>query len=104
MLTRLRLLIIPGVAAAAIAGVSPVFADFVCPVLPADDNAVQNSSAGFIQIAGGDTSILPGKAGDQAESPVSVPDGATNMDGAGSPAGAHAGPGDPGYTAIWNTD
>ena len=78
-------------------------ADFVCPVLPVSEQAKANSNANFITIAGGDTSILPGKAGDAAVSPVDVPAHATNMDGAGSPAGAHAGPGDPGYSAIWNT-
>jgi hypothetical protein len=34
---------------------------------------------------------------------VDVPDHATNAEGAGSPGGAHATPGDRGYTAIWNT-
>ena len=78
-------------------------ADFVCPVLPISQQAKDHSSANLITISGGDTSILPGRAGDQTSSPVDVPDGATNLDGTGSPAGAHAGPGDPGYTAIWNT-
>lgn len=84
-------------------GAGSAWADFVCPVIPVSDEAKQHSKAGFITIAGGDTSILPGKAGDATSSPVDVPDGATNQDGAGSPAGAHARPGDPGYTAIWNT-
>ena len=79
------------------------WADFVCPVLPVSDQAKEHSKAGFITIGGGDTSILPGKAGDPASSPVDVPARATNQDGAGSPAGAHASPGDRGYTAIWNT-
>jgi hypothetical protein len=79
------------------------WADFVCPVLPVSQQAKDHSNANFITISGGDTSILPGKAGDAASSPVDVPAGATNQDGAGSPAGAHASPGDPGYTAIWNT-
>jgi hypothetical protein len=78
-------------------------ADFVCPVLPISEQAKANSNANLITISGGDTSILPGKAGDAAASPVAVPAQATNMDGAGSPMGAHAGPGDAGYTAIWNT-
>nr|MBC8241509.1 hypothetical protein [Alphaproteobacteria bacterium] len=34
---------------------------------------------------------------------VSVPVGATNGEGAGSPGGTFASPGDSGYTAIWNT-
>ena len=80
-------------------------ADFVCPVLPANQNAVNQVSdnANWITISGGDTSILPGAAGDPASSPVSVPDQATNMNGAGSPGGTHAGPGDSGYTAVWNS-
>ena len=77
-------------------------ADFVCPVLPVSQQAKDHSDA-FITISGGDTSILPGKAGDEATSPVDVPAGATNQDGAGSPSGAHARPGDAGYSAIWNT-
>jgi hypothetical protein len=79
------------------------WADFVCPVLPVSDQAKQHSKPGlFITISDGDTSILPGKAGG-ASSPVDVPAGATNQEGAGSPLGAHASPGDPGYSAIWNT-
>ena len=94
-------LAIGAVAAGPGAGVAR--ADFVCPVLPVSEQAKANSNANFITISGGDTSILPGKAGDAAVSPVDVPAHATNMDGAGSPGGAHAGPGDPGYSAIWNT-
>ncbi len=79
-------------------------ADFVCPVLPANQNAVDhNNNDQWITIAGGDISILPGKAGDTENSPVSVPDKATNLDGAGSPGGDHANPGDKEYSAIWNT-
>lgn len=33
---------------------------------------------------------------------VGVPTGATNDDGAGSPGGDYASPGDSGYTAIWD--
>jgi hypothetical protein len=79
------------------------WADFVCPVLPISEQGQEHSNANLITISGGDISILPGKAGDPAASPVSVPDQATNQDGTGSPGGAHANPGDPGYTAIWNT-
>ena len=78
-------------------------ADFVCPILPVPEAAKDHSNANFITVAGGDTSILPGRAGNDAISPVDVPDHATNAEGSGSPAGAHARPGDPGYTAIWNT-
>ena len=83
--------------------VGTAWADFVCPVLPVPQQATDHQKAGFISISGGDTSILPGAAGDSASSPVDVPAGATNQDGAGSPAGEHAGPGDPGYTGVWNT-
>ena len=90
-------------AVAAGPGAGAARADFVCPVLPVSEQAKANSNANFITISGGDTSILPGKAGDAAVSPVDVPAHATNMDGAGSPGGAHASPGDPGYSAIWDT-
>jgi hypothetical protein len=99
----MRKLIVLGSLAASLAAAGSAAADFVCPVLPVSDAAKEHSNAGFITIADGDTSILPGKAGDDAASPVDVPDHATNAEGAGSPAGAHARPGDPGYTAIWNT-
>ena len=103
MIRRVKFIVVPViVVVAALATVTPGSADFVCPVLPVSQTAVDNSEAGFITIYGGDTSILPGAAGDPADSPVDVPDGATNDDGAGSPGGAHAVPGDPGYTAIWN--
>ncbi len=105
MLKRVSVIAIPAVVAVALfVGVTPASADFVCPVLPVSDNAVENSNAGFIEIADGDTSILPGLAGDPDESPVNVPDHATNSDGTGSPGGPHATPGDSDYSAIWNTD
>ena len=68
---------------------------FVCPVLGGEGgvNAVANGNGPFITIADGDISILGPD--------VSVPMHATNDDGAGSPGGAHASPGDPDYTAIW---
>ena len=106
MIRRIKFIVVPIVVVAALATVTQGSADFVCPVLPVADAAVANTDANtdgvFITIAGGDTSILPGAAGDPADSPVDVPDGATNDDGAGSPGGAHAVPGDPDYTAIWN--
>lgn len=88
-------------------GAGSAFADFVCPVLPGSDQGKAkrlDKSGQFIEIAGGDQSILPGKAGDPASSPVSVPDHATNGNGSGSPGGDHSSPGDRDYTAIWNTD
>ena len=98
-----KLIVLAAVVAALGPGAAIARADFVCPVIPVSDQAKEHSNANFITIAGGDTSILPGKAGDPASSPVDVPDHATNADGVGSPAGPHARPGDRGYTAIWNT-
>ena len=103
MIRRIMFIVIPIVVVAALATITTGSADFVCPVLPVSQNAVANTDGVFITIFDGDTSILPGKAGDQANSPVDVPDGATNDDGAGAADGPHAVPGDSGYTAIWNT-
>jgi hypothetical protein len=101
---RRKILLTLGVAAVmAGPGAGVARADFVCPVLPVSDQAKEHSNANFIPISDGDTSILPGKAGDAASSPVDVPAHATNIDGSGSPAGQHASPGDPGYSAIWDT-
>jgi hypothetical protein len=85
-------------------GAGAASADFVCPVLPVSDQAkeVQLDRDHFITIGGGDTSILPGHAGKELTSPVDVPEGATNLNGDGTPPGTHASPGDPYYTAIWN--
>ena len=63
---------------------------FVCPVISTD--AVLNAKNG-IQINGAYSIIGP---------TVSVPVGATNGDGAGSPGGPFSSPGDTNYTAIWN--
>jgi hypothetical protein len=63
---------------------------FVCPVISTD--AVLNSPGGAA-VGGGDYSIIGPK--------VSVPKHATNGNGAGTPGGAHASPGDTDYTAIW---
>jgi hypothetical protein len=104
--------VVAGVVAAAFAGpgAGVAAADFVCPVLPISENAKQHAPDGrFIEIADADgdgvpdASILPGKAGDAANSPVDVGAHATNLEGAGSPQGEHATPGESGYTAIWNT-
>jgi hypothetical protein len=64
---------------------------FVCPVISTD--AVLNAKNG-IAINGAYSILGPA---------VSVPIGATNGEGAGSPGGSFASPGDAGYTAIWNT-
>jgi hypothetical protein len=67
---------------------------FVCPVIKT--SAVTNSPLGG-PISGGFYTIgAPGGAGD-----ITVPMHATNADGAGSPGGFHASPGDTNYTAIW---
>ncbi len=62
---------------------------FVCPVISTD--AVLNAKNG-IQINGAYSILGPD---------VSVPVGATNDGGAGSPGGTFASPGDTSYTAIW---
>ena len=69
---------------------------FVCPVLGGQAGGEQGNSDPviFVDISGGDTTILGPE--------VSVPIHATNDNGAGSPVGDHASPGDPGYTPIWN--
>jgi hypothetical protein len=63
---------------------------FVCPVI-STDNVLHSPkggaiSEGFYTIGGPD---------------VSVPEHATNENGAGSPGGEHSDPGDTDYTAIW---
>ena len=98
-----KLALVPAMIGALLGGAATASADFVCPVLPVADAANDHSQAGFFTIADGDTSILPGKAGNPASSPVEVPDHATNDSGSGSPGGPHSVPGDSDYTAIWNT-
>ena len=65
---------------------------FVCPVFN-DKSAVGAKNPNAVQIGGGDYSIIGPN--------VSVPTGATNGDGTGTPGGAHSSPGDRDYTAIW---
>lgn len=74
------------------AGGAPSPTGFVCPVISTD--AVLNAKNGTA-IGDGAYSII-GPA-------VAVPIGATNGDGAGTPGGPFASPGDDGYTAIWST-
>lgn len=79
---------------------------FVCPVFN-DDAAVGDSNPNVITIYGGDHSLLPGRAGEHGpgvDEFMSVPEGATNGDGGGSPAGPHSSPGDTDYTAVWNNE
>jgi hypothetical protein len=103
MFTRVKVLGAAGAISVALLGAGPAFADFVCPVLPVPGQATSHSDQ-FITLPNGDVSILPGKAGDAANSPVDVPDTATNDNGNGNPGGAHDAPGDDGYTGIWNAD
>lgn len=65
---------------------------FVCPVISTD--AVLHSPKG---------AALPSGEYTIGAHAVSVPITATNDNGAGSPGGSHASPGDNTYTAIWNT-
>lgn len=74
---------------------APAFADFVCPVFKSAAVGMHNPNA--VPIGLGHYTIIPGKSDH-----LNVPDHATNMDGAGSPPGPHAMPGDPDYSAIWN--
>jgi hypothetical protein len=92
---RRKFLLALGIAAVmAGPGAGVARADFVCPILPISDQAAENGKR-FTQLPNGDYTIIGPN--------VNVPDHATNQDGAGSPEGAHAGPGDPGYSPIWNT-
>lgn len=96
MLRKLTLL--PAVAALLVIGATPAFAgsgtDFVCPVL---NPTVGAHNPNAVPISGGYYTVAPAGA-----MHLNVPDQATNMDGAGSPSGTHAAPGDPDYSAIWN--
>jgi hypothetical protein len=92
---RRKLLLALGITAVmAGPGAGVARADFVCPILPISDQAAENGKR-FAQLPNGDYTIIGPN--------VNVPDHATNQDGAGSPEGEHAGPGDPGYSPIWNT-
>ena len=99
--TSAALMSIPG---AAMAAPPDRAADpFVCPVLSVPAQAVDNSGH-FNSIGNGQYTFAPGAAGSADTFNGNVPDHATNADGAGSPAGAHASPGDTDYTAIWSGD
>ena len=80
---------------AAVSAAPPEKTDaFVCPVL---NETVGEHNPNAFPIADGDYSLFPG--GEPRT--ISVPTGATNGDGVGSPGGAHSSPGDSDYTAIW---
>ena len=68
---------------------------FICPVLGGHAGENGSSEAFFIPPGGFYTVLGP---------PVSVPIHATNDNGAGSPGGSFASPGDSSYTAIWNLE
>jgi hypothetical protein len=99
--TSAALMWVPGAAMAA----APDRAEnpFVCPVLSVPAQAVDNSGR-FNSIGNGQYTFAPGAAGSADTFNGNVPDHATNADGAGSPAGAHASAGDTDYTAIWSGD
>lgn len=67
---------------------------FICPVL--GGHAGENGNREFTFTGGGFYTVLGPF--------VSVPIHATNDNGAGSPGGPFASPGDSSYTAIWNLD
>ncbi len=104
-------LILTGAAASALAVLAPGAAmaappdragdPFVCPVLTLPSQAVE-SSGRFDSLGNGEYTFGPGAAGSAETFNGKVPNHATNADGSGSPGGAHAAPGDTGYSAIWS--
>ena len=74
-------------------------AEFVCPVTPINDAAVDHAKDGvFTQIGEGDFSNLTTILNDTVEG-----DPANNRVTEGTPGGSHADPGeDTSYTAIWD--
>jgi len=88
-------LVLLGASASAALAAPPDLTDtaFVCPVL--------GGQAGTHGEANG-ISPLPTGAYTVGGPEVTVPVLATNDEGAGSPAGPQAAPGDVGYTAIWS--
>jgi hypothetical protein len=73
-----------------VAGAQQTSDGFVCPVIKTD--AVLNSPKGGALPSGEYTIGGPD---------VTVPTLATNADGSGDPAGAHASPGDTNYSPVW---
>ncbi len=100
IVTHMRAFAAAGIAVAAIAmgtffwDTGLAFADFVCPVLPISDEAVENSNSGFAEIGEGDYSILT----------TIVPEHDAPNNNTGSPGDVHGVPGDSDYTAIWDQD
>jgi len=96
----MRILVLTGclsvvMVTSAFAGAPEITEGFICPVLGGQAGGEHGNSSPdiFVTIAGGDTTIIGPN--------VSVPVHATNDNGAGSPGGDHASPGDADYTAIW---
>jgi hypothetical protein len=96
-------LVAAGLLATAASAATPERAEdpFVCPVLSVNQHAVEGSGR-FNSIGEGQYTFGPGSAGSAETFNGNVPSQATNADGAGSPGGAHAAPGDSEYTAIWS--
>lgn len=106
-----KLILAAAVFAVAGPGAGAASAQFVCPIMPIPQQAIDNASkandksarATLHQTGGGDWTFLPGRAGDPANSPLDVPEQATNLDGAGDPTTAtYAVQGEEGYSPIWN--
>jgi hypothetical protein len=104
-----RMLVIPVTSAALMSAPGAAMASppdraedpFVCPVLTLPAQAVEQSG-NFNSIGNGQYTFAPGAAGSADTFNCNVPNHATNADGSGTPAGAHASPGDTDYTAIWS--
>ena len=64
---------------------------FICPVL--GGQAGENGNANGITVTPNFSTVIGPE--------VVVPSHATNLDGAGSPGGEYASPGDTNYSAIW---
>lgn len=79
-------------------GIGSASAEFVCPVTPINQAAVDNAADGtFTPIGEGDYSNLATIINDTVAS-----DPANNRVTKGTPGGSHADPGDSDYTAIWD--
>lgn len=91
----LVLFVLAMISSAAFAAPVEKTAAFVCPVI--NNLAVGMHNPQAVEIAGGYTI---GRTGGLT-SHIMVPVHATNGDGAGSPGGWHAAPGDMDYTAVW---
>lgn len=95
-----KIVLVGMVLGALLAFAAPAYAEEppypVCPILPVDDQAMDNNEAGFDVSEPGDYYLCMGVE-------VTVPDNATNLNGYGMLQGYHASPpwGEEGYTPIW---